>query len=103
MMTVEEVKMAMEELAGLEENVDGHPFEEGEPNLEEVKEAFALFDENEDGFIDASELRSVLRGLSLTEASQAECTTMIAAFDDDKDGRIDFSEFVKLLERSFSS
>lgn len=102
MMTVEEVRMTMEELAGLEEKIDGL-FEEGEPSLEEVKAAFALFDKNEDGFIDASELRNVLCGLSLAEASEAECTNMITSFDDDKDGRIDFCEFVKLLDRSFSS
>lgn len=101
-MTVEEVRMTMEEQAGLEEKIDGL-FEEAEPSLEEVKAAFALFDKNEDGFIDASELRNVLCGLSLAEASEAECTNMITSFDDDKDGRIDFCEFLKLLDRSFSS
>ena len=35
-------------------------FEEQEPSLEEVKQAFDVFDENKDGFIDAKELQRVL-------------------------------------------
>ncbi|KAF2299440.1 hypothetical protein GH714_031956 [Hevea brasiliensis] len=42
-------------------------FDEKEPSLEEVKEAFDVFDENRDGFIDAEELQRVLQKLGLKE------------------------------------
>ena len=35
-------------------------FEEKEPGLDEVKEAFDVFDENRDGFLDAREIQRVL-------------------------------------------
>ncbi|KAK4772323.1 hypothetical protein SAY86_014098 [Trapa natans] len=75
-------------------------FEEKEPSLEEVRDAFEVFDANGDGFIDKEELQRVLRGLGLTEEGQetADCGRMIDAFDENGDGRIDFREFVKLLE-----
>ncbi|GMY15611.1 probable calcium-binding protein CML47 [Fagus crenata] len=107
-----EVKRVMEKLGNLCEH---HPddeinyvgsdeiaglFEE-EPSPEEVKEAFDIFDENNDGFIDAGELGRVLCTLGLMEPLELECQRMIGAFDDNGDGRIDFKEFVKLVEHSF--
>ncbi|XP_071704049.1 probable calcium-binding protein CML46 [Rutidosis leptorrhynchoides] len=77
-------------------------FEEQEPLLDEVKEAFDVFDENKDGFIDARELQSVLSALGLKEkAAMDECKKMISVFDDNNDGRIDFDEFVKFMENTF--
>ncbi|KAL5981244.1 hypothetical protein ACLOJK_029165 [Asimina triloba] len=77
-------------------------FEEKEPSLEEAKEAFSVFDENGDEFIDARELQRVLRKLGFGEASEIDaCEKMIRAFDENKDGRIDFNEFLKLIESSF--
>lgn len=77
-------------------------FEEMEPSLEEVKEAFDVFDANGDGFIDARELQRVLRDLGFREASKLEaCEKMIGAFDKRGKGRIDFNEFFKLMENSF--
>lgn len=77
------------------------PFEE-EPSLEEVKEAFDVFDENRDGFIDEKELQRVLCILGLKQGSEIEdCKKMIRIFDKNRDGRIDFNEFVKLMETSF--
>ncbi|XP_077214383.1 putative calcium-binding protein CML45 [Tasmannia lanceolata] len=77
-------------------------FEEDEPSLEEVKEAFCVFDENTDGFIDAKELQRVLCNLGFMEGACVDtCEMMIKTFDENKDGRIDFKEFVKLMEGSF--
>ncbi|GMJ05765.1 hypothetical protein HRI_004245700 [Hibiscus trionum] len=79
-------------------------FEEEEPSLMEVKEAFDVFDENKDGFIDAKELRKSLFSLGfMKEASEVDCDRMIKGFDYNLDGRIDFNEFVKVLETSFCS
>lgn len=106
--------MVMDRL-GVTYHSDGEKLEEGlvadelpqlfeeEPSLEEVKKAFDVFDENKDGFIDATELQRVLCSLGLKEGSQVEdCRRMIKAFDEDDDGQIDFKEFVKFLEKSFS-
>lgn len=77
-------------------------FEDKEPSLEEVREAFSVFDRNSDGFIDASELQRVLTELGFkSEAPLEECQGMIEVYDENKDGRIDFNEFLKFLEKSF--
>ncbi|KAL7094737.1 hypothetical protein ACP275_11G122800 [Erythranthe tilingii] len=77
-------------------------FEERSPCLDEVKEAFDVFDENRDGFIDAKELHKVLCALGLNEGLEMEnCRRMIGVFDENGDGRIDFDEFVKFMEINF--
>ncbi|KAL8057003.1 hypothetical protein ABFS82_04G156400 [Erythranthe guttata] len=73
-------------------------FDEREASLDEVREAFGLFDENNDGYIDADELNRVISSIGLTGFSQRHCKSMIMAFDENCDGRIDFGEFVKILE-----
>lgn len=77
-------------------------FEEEEAKLEEVKEAFDVFDENGDGFIEPKELQRVLSILGLKEAIELEnCHKMVAKFDENGDGRIDFEEFVKIMDKSY--
>ncbi|XP_010528351.1 PREDICTED: probable calcium-binding protein CML45 [Tarenaya hassleriana] len=77
-------------------------FEEKEPSFEEVKQAFDVFDENRDGFIDAPELQRVLTAIGLKEGSNLEnCRKMIRSLDGNKDERIDFHEFVKFMENRF--
>jgi calmodulin len=77
-------------------------FEENEPSLNEVKQAFDVFDENKDGFIDALELQRVLVILGLKEGSKFEnCKKMIKHFDENQDGRIDFFEFVNIMRNHF--
>lgn len=73
--------------------------DEKEMGLEEAREAFDVFDENTDGFIDGNELEKVLCKLGFGGFSGKECERMIEAFDENRDGVIDFSEFVKLLEK----
>lgn len=70
-------------------------------SLEEVKEAFELFDENRDGFIDAKELEKMLRALGFKETSESDCQKMISVFDCNGDRRIDFPEFLKVVDDSF--
>lgn len=76
-------------------------FEEEEVSLEEVKEAFYVFDGNCDGFVDARELSDVLRALGFGDISEPDCGDLIKAFDENGDGLIDFREFTKLVRRSF--
>ncbi|XP_059643067.1 probable calcium-binding protein CML46 [Cornus florida] len=103
-----EVEMVMERLGIFCDSDDvcdelqiGTLFEEKEPSLEEAKEAFLVFDENNDGFIDAGELKNVLCSLGVTEVSEVKCQRMIGVFDENGDGRIDFGEFLKVVEHSF--
>ncbi|CAH1413132.1 unnamed protein product [Lactuca virosa] len=77
-------------------------FEEENPNLDEVKGAFDVFDEIKDGFIDAGELQRVLYAMGLKDRAQMDdCKKMIRVFDVNDDGRIDFDEFVKFMEGTF--
>ncbi|CAB4264651.1 unnamed protein product [Prunus armeniaca] len=77
-------------------------FDEEKPSLEEVKEAFDVFDENRDGFIDAAEVQRVLSNFGFKDAfGLDECQRMINAADMNQDGVIDFDEFVKHMENSF--
>ncbi|KAI6670333.1 hypothetical protein NL676_005218 [Syzygium grande] len=79
-------------------------FKEEEASMEEVRDAFYVFDVNRDGFIDAKELQRVLcvlgfDGRGRGGLEEEECERMIRAFDENGDGRIDFQEFVKLMEK----
>lgn len=74
-------------------------FEEEEPSLDEIKETFKVFDANNDGFIDASDLHRVVCSLGLYDLE--DCKKMIQAFDDEGDGVIDFQMFLKFMEKCF--
>ncbi|KAG6531758.1 probable calcium-binding protein CML46 [Zingiber officinale] len=77
-------------------------FAEEEPSLQELRQAFSVFDENDDGFIDDLELRRVLQALGVGEGLEvATCRRMIQVHDRNGDGRIDFVEFVRLMELVF--
>ncbi|KAI3685096.1 hypothetical protein L6452_34329 [Arctium lappa] len=73
-------------------------FDEEEPSLDEVKEAFGAFDRNKDGFIDANELQSALCEMGYLRISENDCRRMIDGYDVDKDEKISFREFLKLME-----
>ncbi|KAE9607366.1 hypothetical protein Lal_00026931 [Lupinus albus] len=73
---------------------------EKEPTFVEVEEAFDVFDENKDGFIEAKELQRVLCLLGL-EKDLVQCQRIINVVDQNGDELIDHNEFVKLIEQSF--
>ena len=77
-------------------------FVDDEPSLQEVKMAFSLFDENNDGYIEASDLQRVLQNLGLGEAvALSECEKMVARYDTNEDMSLDIMEFSNVLEDSF--
>ncbi|WOG95416.1 hypothetical protein DCAR_0414734 [Daucus carota subsp. sativus] len=77
-------------------------FNVNEPSLGEVQQAFDLFDENSDGYVDQKELARVLKRLGLKDFSETECQKMIKIYDQNGDGLVDFFEFCELVEDSFS-
>ncbi|GJY19866.1 probable calcium-binding protein CML30 [Tanacetum coccineum] len=76
-------------------------FDEDEPSLDEVKEAFSAFDRNKDGFIDAKELQHALSEMGYIQISESDCRLMIGGYDVDQDDKISFREFLKLMEDCF--
>ncbi|XP_073273322.1 probable calcium-binding protein CML46 [Primulina huaijiensis] len=82
-----------------ESNIEvGSVFDKVQPCLDEVREAFNIFDANNDGFIDANELEKVINSMGFMRFSREDYQRMIMAFDYNGDGKIDFEEFVKLMQ-----
>ncbi|KAI4303788.1 hypothetical protein MLD38_039381 [Melastoma candidum] len=80
-----------EELVGL--------LEEEDVCLEEVKEAFHVFN----GRINAGEPGEVIQALGMANVGERECRELMRNFDEDGDEFIDFREFTKLVEKSLRS
>ena len=64
--------------------------------MENLKEAFAVFDIDNNGSITADELQNVLSSLG-EECSLGDCRKMIAGVDQDGDGMINFDEFKVMM------
>ncbi|KAJ3673377.1 hypothetical protein LUZ60_006751 [Juncus effusus] len=74
-------------------------FEDSEPSLDEVKEAFSVFDMNKDGFFDARDLQRVLINLGIKEGLDMKvCELMIEQHDRNGNGMINLRDFSRLLE-----
>ncbi|CAO2166772.1 unnamed protein product [Urochloa humidicola] len=63
---------------------------------EELREAFRVFDKDQNGFISAAELRHVMANLG-ERLTDAEVGEMVREADGDGDGRINYDEFVKVM------
>ena len=62
---------------------------------EKLQEAFALFDKDNDGFIDAPELLKALSFLSNFDIEKAQAA--LEAHDANGDGKMDYDEFKELV------
>jgi len=69
-----------------------------EMGIEDLKEAFELFDKNHDGKIDGDELTAVLNSLGL-KYSQTEVDEMIKKADTNENGVVEYDEFITLMQR----
>lgn len=65
-------------------------------DLEEIKEAFHLFDADGSGSIDVRELKAAMRALGF-QVKKAEIRQMIADIDKDESGTINVDEFIEMM------
>jgi len=72
-----------------------------EEEIEEIREAFNLFDTDGSGTIDPKELKAAMQSLGF-EAKNQTIYQMIADIDKDGDGTIDFEEFVGMMTAKMS-
>ncbi|KAL5558779.1 hypothetical protein UlMin_034990 [Ulmus minor] len=89
----DDAEVAVEEvLGGLEEEVDGSK------RNELLLEAFKVFDEDGNGFIEAGELKRVLKCLGLDNGWEMdEIHKMLRVVDLNLDGKVDFGEFELMM------
>ena len=64
--------------------------------FQDIKEAFNVFDKDNDGFITIKELGTVMRSLG-HNPTEMELQDMIKLYDKDESGTIDFPEFLDLM------
>merc|ERR1712107_480601 len=64
--------------------------------VEEIKEAFDLFDTDGSGSIDVNELKVAMKALGM-DAKSEEIRKLINDIDSDGDGTIDFDEFLAMM------
>merc|ERR1712023_503673 len=67
-----------------------------EDQIEEIREAFQLFDADQSGAIDIRELKAAMRALGF-EVKKEELKKMISDIDNDGNGDIDFNEFLGMM------
>ncbi|XP_049873795.1 calmodulin-A-like isoform X2 [Pectinophora gossypiella] len=69
-----------------------------EEQVAEFKEAFMLFDKDEDGTITMAELGVVMRSLG-QRPSETELRDMVKEVDQDGNGTIEFNEFLQMMSK----
>ena len=73
-----------------------HMHEASGADEEELREAFRVFDQDQNGFISRDELRHVLQNLG-ERLSDEELAEMLREADVDGDGQINYTEFAKVM------
>mmetsp|Transcript_29296 Transcript_29296/g.32542 ORF Transcript_29296/g.32542 Transcript_29296/m.32542 type:complete len:151 (+) Transcript_29296:91-543(+) len=69
--------------------------------IEELKEAFALFDQDGNGMISKEELGKVMKSLG-QEPTSEQLDQMINEVDKDNSGTIEFDEFLQLMAKQMT-
>merc|ERR1712188_209751 len=67
-----------------------------EEQLDEIREAFSLFDNDASGAIDVRELKAAMRALGF-EVKNEELKKMVSDVDNDGNGTIEFAEFLEMM------
>ena len=66
-------------------------------HMEELKEAFTLFDTNHNGSIDARELKAAMRALGYTDITKSKCADMFYEVEKEPSQSLTFEEFVTVM------
>merc|ERR1712167_179949 len=74
----------------------GKAGELSDEQLDEIREAFSLFDNDASGAIDVRELKAAMRALGF-EVKNDELKKMITDIDNDGNGTIEFGEFLGMM------
>ncbi|TNV75241.1 hypothetical protein FGO68_gene2484 [Halteria grandinella] len=69
-----------------------------EVQIAEIREIFTLFDKNSDGYVNTSELGTMVRGLNFN-SSDAEVNEMIKEVDPNGIGQFDQNSLISLIAR----
>merc|ERR1719192_1944112 len=67
--------------------------------LAHLKEAFKMFDENEDGVISEEELAKILETLMGYKPQESEVKDIMNEIDENQNGVIDFAEFCLMMKK----
>merc|ERR1712032_174129 len=67
-----------------------------EEQLDEIREAFSLFDSDQSGAIDVRKLKAAMRALGF-EVKNEELKKMVSDIDGDGNGTIEFLEFLAMM------
>merc|ERR1712098_858709 len=67
-----------------------------EEQMDEIREAFNLFDGDQSGAIDVRELKAAMRALGF-EIKNEELKKMVTDIDNDGNGTIEFGEFLEMM------
>ncbi|KAL5204698.1 hypothetical protein ABZP36_009569 [Zizania latifolia] len=73
-----------------------------EQQVSDFRDAFSLFDKNNNGYISREELGTVLTRLGMSP-SQQDLQDMIVAVDEDGNGTIEFHEFLAIMKKNLSN
>merc|ERR1711968_162617 len=72
------------------------PGQLSDEQLDEIREAFSLFDSDASGMIDIRELKAAMRALGF-EVKNEELKKMVTDIDNDGNGTIEFAEFLMMM------
>merc|ERR1712022_186 len=72
------------------------PGQLSDEQLDEIREAFSLFDSDASGQIDVRELKAAMRALGF-EVKNEELKKMVTDIDNDGNGTIEFGEFLEMM------
>lgn len=68
------------------------------PTEQELRNIFRKFDSDNSGFIEAKEIRAVLKSMGQNLA-EADVNDAVKALDRNRDGKISFDEFAKFFRK----
>jgi len=76
--------------------------DQGPNDVDELREAFASFDETQNGHITTEQLKAALTQMGLEPMEEEEAEEIVKLADREKDGLINYEEFIKRINQSIS-